>query len=104
MVAPYFFSNFSMSVLGAADPPMGIQRIDEMSHCGSFSRMLSMAIQTVGTAPTNVTRSVWTISMMSRGCGLGPPKIWVEPLRTPANGTHQALAWNIGTMCRITSL
>ena len=62
-----------------------------------------MAIHPVGTAPTNVTRSLWTISTMSRGCGFGPPKICVAPLSTPANGTHQALAWNIGTMCRMTS-
>ena len=62
-----------------------------------------MAIHTVGTAPTTVTFSLWTISMMSRGWGLGPPKIWVEPFMTPANGTHHALAWNMGTMCRITS-
>jgi hypothetical protein len=80
------------------EPPMGMQRMDEMSHCGSRSRMPWMAIHTVGTAPTTVTRSLWTISMMSRGCGLGPPKICVEPLSTPAKGTHQALAWNIGTM------
>ena len=40
---------------------------------------------------------------MSRGCGLGPPKIWVAPSITAANGTHQALAWNMGTMCRMTS-
>ena len=62
-----------------------------------------MAIQTVGTAPTTVTFSWWTISMMSRGWGLGPPKSWVEPFITPAKGTHHALAWNMGTMCRITS-
>src|SRR5713226_2128191 len=93
-----------MRLLGAAEPPMGMQRMEEMSHCGSFSRMAWIATHTVGTAPTSVTRSWWTISMMSRGWGLGPPKIWVEPLSTAANGTHQALAWNMGTMCRITSL
>src|SRR5688572_29010502 len=82
---------------------MGMHRMDEMSHCGSFSRMDWMAIHTVGTAPTTVTRSLWTISTMSRGCGFGPPKIWVAPFSTAANGTHQALAWNIGTMCRMTS-
>ncbi len=92
-----------MRVRGAADPPMGMQRIEEMSQCGSFSRMAWMAIHTVGTAPTSVTFSWWTISTMSRGCGLGPPKIWVEPFITPAKGTHHALAWNIGTTCRITS-
>ncbi len=92
-----------MSVRGAADPPIGMQRMDEMSQRGSVSRIASMAIHTVGTAPTNVTRSLCTISTMSRGWGLGPPKICVAPLRTPANGTHQALAWNIGTMCRMTS-
>src|SRR5437879_637471 len=92
-----------MRLRGAAEPPMGMQRIDEMSHCGSFSRMAWMAIHTVGTAPTSVTRSLWTISMMSRGCGLGPPRICVEPFMTPAKGTHQALAWNMGTMCRMTS-
>src|SRR3990167_7171563 len=92
-----------MRLLGAAEPLMGMQRMDEMSHCGSFSRMAWMAIHTVGTAPTSDTRSLWTISMMSRGWGLGPPKICVEPFITPAKGTHQALAWNIGTMCRITS-
>src|SRR5713101_2906369 len=86
-----------MSVLGAAEPPMGMQRIDEMSHCGSFSRMAWIATHTVGTAPTSVTRSLWTISMMSRGWGLGPPKICVEPFITPAKGTHQALAWNGST-------
>ena len=82
---------------------MGMQRMEEMSHWGSFSRMPWIAIHTVGTAPTTVTFSLWTISMMSRGWGLGPPKSWVEPFMTPAKGTHQALAWNIGTMCRITS-
>ena len=82
---------------------MGMHRMDEMSHCGSFSSIDWMAIHTVGTAPTTVTRSLWTISMMSRGWGLGPPKICVEPFITPAKGTHQALAWNMGTMCRITS-
>ena len=101
--APYFLSNFSMSVRGAAEPPIGMHRIDEMSHCGSCSRIASMAIHTVGTAPTKVTRSLWTISMMSRGCGLGPPKIWVAPFITPAKGTHHALAWNMGTMWRMTS-
>jgi hypothetical protein len=34
---------------------------------------------------------------------LGPPKIWVAPSMVPQKGTHQALAWNIGTMCRMTS-
>ena len=58
----------------------------------------------MGTAPTNVTFSAWVISQMSRGCGLGPPKIWVEPSIVPVNGTHHALAWNIGTMCKMTSL
>ena len=66
--------------------------------------MASTAIHTEGTAPTQVTRSSCTIWMMSRGCGLGPPKICVEPFITPANGTHQAFAWNIGTMWRMTSL
>src|SRR6266851_969942 len=103
MYAPYSLSKSSMRLLGAAEPPMGMQRMDEVSHWGSFSRMAWMAIHTVGTAPTTVTRSLWTISMMSRGWGLGPPKIWVAPLSTPAKGTHQALAWNIGTMCRMTS-
>src|SRR5216684_8116899 len=98
MYAPYFLSNSSMRFLGAAEPPMGMQRMEEMSHCGSFSRIAWMAIHTVGTAPTRVTRSLWTISTMSRGCGLGPPKICVEPFMTPAKGTHQALAWNMGTM------
>src|SRR5205809_4325796 len=41
MYAPYFLSKCSMRVLGAAEPPMGMHRIDEMSHCGSFSRMRS---------------------------------------------------------------
>ena len=92
-----------MRVRGAAEPPIGMQRIEEMSQRGSFSRMAWIAIHTVGTAPTSVTFSACTISMMSRGCGLGPPKIWVEPFITPAKGTHQALAWNMGTMCRMTS-
>src|SRR5262245_35195943 len=103
MYAPYCLSNSSISDRGAAEPPIGMQRIEEMSHCGSRSRIAWIAIHTVGTAPTTVTFSLWTISTMSRGWGLGPPKTCVEPFITPANGTHQALAWNIGTMWRMTS-
>ncbi len=62
-----------------------------------------MAIHTVGTAPTNVTFSPCTISQMSFGCTFGPAKICVAPVMTPANGTHHALAWNIGTTWRMTS-
>ncbi len=51
-----------------------------------------------------MTFSDCTISQMSRGWGFGPPKICVEPSIVPQKGTHQALAWNIGTMCRMTSL
>src|SRR3989441_13200942 len=103
MGAPYFLSNFSRSVRGAADAPIGIARIEETSRPGSASRMAAMAIHTVGTAPTNLTRSLWTISTMSRGWGVGPPTDWVAPFMTPAKGTHQALAWNMGTMWRMTS-
>jgi len=79
-----------------------MQRIDERSNA-SFSASSLMAIQTVGTAPTKVTFSACTIAAMSAGWGAGPPKIWVAPTMTAANGTHQALAWNIGTMWRMTS-
>ncbi len=62
-----------------------------------------MAIHTVGTAPTNVTFSAWTISQMSFGWTFGPAKICVAPVITAAYGTLHALAWNIGTTCRMTS-
>ena len=58
----------------------------------------------MGTAPVKVTRSACTSSQRSRGWGLGPAKIWVAPTMTPACGTHQALAWNMGTTCKMTSL
>ena len=102
MWVPNFLSNSSMRLLGAAEPPIGMQRIDEMSW-PSFSHSSLTPIQTVGTAPTTVTFSRSVISTMSRGCGAGPPKIWVAPTMTPAKGTHQALAWNIGTMWSTTS-
>ena len=63
-----------------------------------------IAIHTVGTAPTNVTFSAWTISQMSFGWMFGPAKICVAPVITPAKGTHQQFAWNIGTTWRITSV
>ena len=69
----------------------------------SASHSSLTAIQTVGTAPVKVTFSFWISSQMSRGCGFGPAKTWLEPTITPVNGRHQALAWNIGTMCRIVS-
>ena len=58
MLAPYFLSKISSRLLGAAHPPMRMQRIEEMSHCGSFSRIAWIAIHTVGTAPTTVTCSL----------------------------------------------
>jgi hypothetical protein len=99
--APNFLSKSSIRLRGAAEPPIGMQRIEEMSWL-SFSQSSFTPIHTVGTAPT-VTRSRPVISTMSRGRGEGPPKIWVAPTMTPAKGTHQALAWNIGTMWRMTS-
>ena len=81
---------------------MGMHRTDERSYA-SFSTSSFTAIHTVGTAPTNVTRSCWISSAMSRGCGWGPAKIWVAPAMTAAKGTHHALAWNIGTTWRMTS-
>ncbi len=91
-----------MRLRGAAEPPIGMQRTEERSK-PSFSTISLTAIQTVGTAPTNVTRSAWMIEARSRGWGFGPAKIWVAPAMTPANGTHHALAWNMGTTWRITS-
>src|SRR3990172_12981691 len=99
---PSFFSYSSMRLFGAAEPPTTMRRTDERSK-PSFSTSSLTAIHTVGTAPTHVTFSACTISAMSRGWGAGPPKIWVAPTRTPAYGTHQALAWNIGAMWRMTS-
>ena len=40
---------------------------------------------------------------MSFGWTFGPAKICVAPVMTAANGTHQQLAWNIGTTWRMTS-
>ena len=92
----------SCRCFGAAEPPIAIVRSEAMFQ-PSVSQRSFTAIQTVGTAPVNVTLSFWTSSQMSRGWGFGPAKIWVDPTMTPVNGRHQALAWNMGTMWRMVS-
>ena len=102
MTTPNWFLKASWRCLGAAEPPIAIVRSEAMFQ-PSFSHKSFTAIQIVGTAPVKVTFSFWTSSQMSRGWGFGPAKIWVDPTITPVNGRHQALAWNMGTMCRTVS-
>src|SRR3989338_6282704 len=99
MDTPNCVSYACCSVRGAAEPPTAIVRSEDRSQ-PSCSQSSFTAIQTVGTAPVNVTFSRWTISQMSRGCGFGPAKIWLAPTITDVNGTHQEFAWNIGVGLR----
>ncbi len=77
-----------------------IARSEEMSRPASTG---SKPIQTVGTPPVRVTRSVSIRSASAGGDRLAPGSTSVAPAITDACGSPQALAWNIGTTGRIVS-
>ena len=95
---PWRRSSPSISARGAAEPPMISHFSDETSWApGSASRAASTPSQTVGTAAVIVTRSSATAASRLAGSRAGPGRTIRAPLIAQANGSPQAMTWNIGT-------
>jgi len=76
-------------------------RSDDVSRPASSGRT---PIQMVGTPAARVTSSDSIISASLTGTMFGPGMTSLAPDATPAWASPQALAWNIGTTGRTTSL
>ena len=91
----------SLKAFGTAEPPQGMARNDEVSRPLSSGRT---PIQIVGTPAATVTFSSTMSCAMALPERSGPGITNDAPEATAACARPHALAWNIGTTGKITSL